>query len=559
LFRAFVGGIGSGKSWAGAYDVIKRAKPGRLYLVVAPTYSMLSDATFRSFLSLAEELGIVEPSEVKRSAPPSIRLRTGAEVLFRSADEPDRLRGPNLSGVWMDEASLMIEDVFTVAIGRLREGGEQGWLSATFTPKGKTHWTYETFATGKPNTAIFHARTADNPFLPAGFHGTVLGQYTSTLAAQELEGAFIDVEGTLFRRGWFLVVEASAVPYRCRRARYWDRAATEGGGDWTVGVLLAAADGTYFVEDVVRGQWSVGQRDRIMRQTAERDNLRYNRSVKTWVEQEPGSGGKEAALAAVKLLAGFTVRTDKVTRSKEHRAEPFAAQAEHGNVRIVRGSWNSAFLDELCSFPDGAFDDQVDAVAGAFAKLGVSRPSPIAQTRILSIRGPRKPGVQGLRIVLASRDELPALQIDDVPCLLVSITDPPGAALPEHRLSKLLDSLVLTFADIDPAELQGRWDAPLQPHGVEPEQLLMTRDQGKQLWRFLVRRRDPAPGALVLVDDGGADRRAESVARGLAAMLREPPATIHKASDLEWRPGEGSAPNPYLFRMARDSAGLVVC
>src|SRR5262249_60766705 len=96
---------------------------------------MLSDSTFRMFLALAQELGIVEASDVKRSAPPSIHLRTGAEVLFRSADEPDRLRGPNLSGVWLDEASLMPEDAFTGAIGRLREAGGQGRLTATVKPK----------------------------------------------------------------------------------------------------------------------------------------------------------------------------------------------------------------------------------------------------------------------------------------------------------------------------------------------------------------------------------------------------------------------------------------
>src|SRR5207245_2505436 len=141
LFRAFCGGIGSGKSWAGSYDLVRRGRAGRLYLVVAPTYGMLSDATFRSFLALAEELGLVDEGDVKRSPPPAIHLRTGAEGLFRSADEPDRLRGPNLSGVWLDEASLMSEDVFTIAIGRLREAGEQGWLSATFTPKGRQHWT----------------------------------------------------------------------------------------------------------------------------------------------------------------------------------------------------------------------------------------------------------------------------------------------------------------------------------------------------------------------------------------------------------------------------------
>src|SRR5215475_11819113 len=76
LFRAFCGGIGSGKSWAGSYDLIRRGKAGRLYLVVAPTFGMLADSTFRSFVALAEELDLVEPGQVKRSAPPSIRLRT---------------------------------------------------------------------------------------------------------------------------------------------------------------------------------------------------------------------------------------------------------------------------------------------------------------------------------------------------------------------------------------------------------------------------------------------------------------------------------------------------
>ena len=140
-----VGGIGSGKSWVGSYDLIRRGKPGRLYMVVAPTFGMLADSTFRMFLQIAGELGVVDPADVRKSAPPSVRLLTGAEVLFRSADDADRLRGPNLTGIWLDEASLMTQDVFTIAIGRLREGSEQGWLSATFTPKGKSHWSYDVF------------------------------------------------------------------------------------------------------------------------------------------------------------------------------------------------------------------------------------------------------------------------------------------------------------------------------------------------------------------------------------------------------------------------------
>ncbi len=48
-------------------------------------------------------------------------------------------------------------------------------------------------------------------------------------------------------------------------------------------------------------------------------------------------------------------------------------QAEHGNVRLVRGSWTEAFLIELEDFPEGNHDDQVDCFSdfiGALANLG---------------------------------------------------------------------------------------------------------------------------------------------------------------------------------------------
>jgi predicted phage terminase large subunit-like protein len=344
-------------------------------MVVAPTYSMLSDATFRMFLGLAQDLGIVDPGEVKRSAPPSVRLRTGAEVLFRSADEPDRLRGPNLSGVWLDEASLMPQDAFTVAIGRLREAGEQGWLTVTFTPKGRGHWTYETFATGRPDTAIFCARTSDNPFLPPGFHETVRRQYTSTLAAQELEGEFIDAGGTMFKRHWFGVVDR--IPPLAGRVRAWDLAATPkdedkaSDPDFTAGVLMGKAhDGTHYVLDVRRLRGTPKEVQALVRHTAGADG----RDVVIWMEQEPGSAGVAVIDHYLRLLAGFNFHGQRSTGSKADRAQPLAAQAEGGTVKLLRAPWNAAFLDELELFPFGRHDDQADAASLALAKLGWVQP-----------------------------------------------------------------------------------------------------------------------------------------------------------------------------------------
>lgn len=195
LFRAFVAGIGAGKSYIGSFDMLRRAKPGRLYLVTAPTYPMLSDATFRSLVGMASDLDLVDPKDIKSSPPPQIRLRNTAEILFRSTDNPEMLRGPNLSGIWMDEASLSKQEAFDILIGRLREAGEQGWLSATFTPKGKAHWTYKTFCTGQPDTEFIHARSDENPFLPPTFVSNVRKRYTSDQARQELGGESLEGAG----------------------------------------------------------------------------------------------------------------------------------------------------------------------------------------------------------------------------------------------------------------------------------------------------------------------------------------------------------------------------
>ncbi|MBX9681420.1 MAG: phage terminase large subunit [Gemmataceae bacterium] len=397
-FRAFVGGIGVGKSWIGAFDLIRRSKPGRLYMVVAPTYSMLQDATLRSFETLAREMDLIE--EAKLSAPPSIKLTNGAEVLFRSADDPERLRGPNLSGIWMDEASLMGPSVFLILIGCLREGGEQGWLSATFTPKGKSHWTYETFATGRPDTALFHARTRDNPFLPPAFAQTLANQYTSHLAAQELEGLFIDAGGALFKREWFSVIDRQ--PQMIGRVRGWDLAGTpkdehrvSHDPDYSVGVLLGkTVDRGYVVLDVRRKRGSPKEIESLVRATAEADGP----GVHVVLEQEPGSSGVEVVdHYRREVLAGFVFHGERSTGSKSDRALPLAAMSEGGAVKLLRGGWNRDFLDEVEVFPFGRHDDQIDAMSLAFGRLAGKKTGRSEAPTIL-VSGPAwaSPSIHGI-------------------------------------------------------------------------------------------------------------------------------------------------------------------
>jgi PBSX family phage terminase large subunit len=371
LYRAFAGGIGSGKSWILSYDAIRRGKPGRTYAVIGPTYTVLQDSTWKTFKRVAEDLRVI--GDIRESAPPSIKLLTGSEFLFRSADDPDKLRGPNLSGIVLDEASLMPLAVYEIAIGRLREEGQQGWLSAGFTPKGRTHWSFEVFATGRPDTELITAKTRDNPFLPPSFHATLARQYTASLRSQELEGEFVEAGGLLFRRAWFGIVEQA--PHMEMAIRGWDLASVHPddrrhGGydpDYTCGCLIGrTVDQTYYIMDVRRTRDTPAAVQTFVRQTAEEDGK--------WrvvcIEEDPGSAGKSISDHYRRhVLPGFIFYAVRSTGSKADRALPLAAMAEGGAVKIVRGSWNAAFLDEIESFPFGRKDDQIDAASLAFNRL----------------------------------------------------------------------------------------------------------------------------------------------------------------------------------------------
>lgn len=185
------------------------------------------------------------------------------------------------------------------------------------------------------------------------------------------QGKPIVVGGGIFPIEKYEVITAIDRKEIKRSIRYYDKAGTKGGrGPETAGVLMhSMKDGTWIIEHVVHGRWSALQREAIIKTLAKIDNRQ--RTTEVWVEQEPGSGGKESAENTIRKLAGFRVFADKVTGDKDSRAEPYAAQVQGGNVKIMIGEWNTPFLDQHESWPNSALKDMVDAAGGAFAKLEI--------------------------------------------------------------------------------------------------------------------------------------------------------------------------------------------
>ena len=173
--------------------------------------------------------------------------------------------------------------------------------------------------------------------------------------------------GGMFKVDHFQTINVMPSPIQIEQTvRYWDKAGTADGGAYTTGVKLSRLRGNRFlVEDVKRGRWATEERERIIKETAVTDG----QSVTIMVEQEPGSGGKESAENTIRNLAGFSVYADLPRGDKVYRADPFSVQVNNGNVMLLMGEWNHAYIEEFRFFPFGAFKDQIDSSSASFNYL----------------------------------------------------------------------------------------------------------------------------------------------------------------------------------------------
>ncbi|MDR1349671.1 MAG: phage terminase large subunit [Zoogloeaceae bacterium] len=172
-------------------------------------------------------------------------------------------------------------------------------------------------------------------------------------------------EGELFKPDALFAIDALPVLDGIRWVRGWDLASTTT-GDYTAGAKLGKLpDGRFLIADLVRLRGGPDERDAAIQNTAARDG----RSVRVSIPQDPGQAGKTQALYLTRALTGYRVKTSPETGDKVTRAEPFAAQVNVGNVLMLRAGWNDKLIDEMRMFPNGAHDDQIDALSRAFSEL----------------------------------------------------------------------------------------------------------------------------------------------------------------------------------------------
>jgi predicted phage terminase large subunit-like protein len=186
--------------------------------------------------------------------------------------------------------------------------------------------------------------------------------------------------GGLFLTDRILLCDQHPEPRQAIRA--WDLAATLPAPgrdpDWTVGLRLEQGqDDVFTVTDLVRLRGTPGEVEAAILAAAERDGT----GVTIALPQDPGQAGVAQTAYLTRKLAGYAVRASPETGAKITRAGPVAAQAEAGNLRLLRAGWNRVLLEELRDFPNGPKDDQVDALSRAFMTL-VTKAAPARRLHV---------------------------------------------------------------------------------------------------------------------------------------------------------------------------------
>jgi len=174
--------------------------------------------------------------------------------------------------------------------------------------------------------------------------------------------------GLYFQRDWVKVIDIA--PHDMQMVRAWDLAATPLDGtndpDGTSSVKMGKTpDGKIVVCDATLDHLGPKSVETKVLRLAENDG--YETTID--IAQDPGQAGKSQIQSYSTLLQGYEMRSSTETGSKITRFSAFSAQAEAGNVYVVRGAWNDMWFNHLEGFPEMAHDDPVDATSRAYNQL----------------------------------------------------------------------------------------------------------------------------------------------------------------------------------------------
>jgi predicted phage terminase large subunit-like protein len=366
-YKVVAAGRRFGKGVLGISAAFRYASRGGKCRWIAPSYASDSyQSGWRLATSLANQIPGVVIHLQKREF--SFERIGGGWLQFRTAEEPDSLRGEGIDFVVFDEAAhIDLEDLWEQCVRpSLMDRRGDAWFIST--PYGFNYFNNLFLRSrDKEDWASFQFPTSANPHIDFAEISELRASLPALVARQEIDAEFVQLAGALFKRQNIHVIDTE--PIGVSWVRSWDLAFTEKTtSDWTAGVKMGMTmDSTIVIADVVSGQMEWPDAVRCISNTAKIDGT----AVRQGIECVSAQVGVLQTLLRDPLLLAHTFTPIEVHRDKLTRALPLVARSEQGKLAIVRGNWNQKFLDELCAFPEGLHDDQVDACSGGMMLLSL--------------------------------------------------------------------------------------------------------------------------------------------------------------------------------------------
>ena len=340
----------------------------RRIALVAPTAADARDVMVEGESGL---LTIAPPWDRPLYEPSKRRLtwKSGAVATTFSADEPERLRGPQHDLAWCDElAAWRYPQAWDMLMFGLRLGADPRAVVTT-TPR-PTRLLRDLLA--DPKVVVTRGRTVENRAnLAPAFLDQIVKRYQGTrLGRQELDAELLDdLPGALWQRGLIEAARTNRPPDLWRVVVAIDPAATAGAEADETGIIVAGRDGNghgYVLADA-SGRYAPTEWAQVAVAA-----YRTHRADRIVAEVNNGGDMVEATLRMIDPNVPFGAV--RAARGKAARAEPVAALYEQGRVHHLGAL--PRLEDQMCAFTAdfdrraaGYSPDRVDALVWALTAL----------------------------------------------------------------------------------------------------------------------------------------------------------------------------------------------
>jgi phage terminase large subunit-like protein len=396
---AYIAGRGAGKTRSGAEWVREKVKAGASRMaLIAPTAADARDVMVEGDSGLLrvcwdrdrDHRGALIGRPTYEPSKRRLTWANGATATTYSADEPDRLRGPQHDAGWCDEVAAWTyaQEAWDMFMFGLRLGSNpQAMVTTTPRPIPLVRQIM-----GAPTTVVTRGSTyANRANLAASFLDKIVTRYEGTrLGRQELLGELLDdFPGALWTRAMIDAAKRDPngapwlVPEMQRVVVAIDPSGTGGADDEgdSIGIVVAGkgVDGNAYVHADRTCKLSPDGWGRLA--------VRAYREFKAdRIVAERNFGGAMVQHVIRTVDRDVPYREVTASRGKVVRAEPIAALYEQGRVRHVDGLTD--LEDQMCAMTGEGFmgdgsPDRVDALVWALTELmSKAEPSAAASTAV---------------------------------------------------------------------------------------------------------------------------------------------------------------------------------